>query len=49
MDERNTLILSSNYIREQVEKKAIQLEYCESKNMVADILTICEAQRNVRC
>ena len=27
------------YIREQVEKKAIQLEYCESKNMVADMLT----------
>ena len=37
MDERNTLILS--YIREQVEKKAIQLEYCESKKMVADMLT----------
>ena len=28
-----------HYIREQVEKKAIQLEYCESKNMVADMLT----------
>ena len=27
-----------HYIREQVEKKAIQLEYCESKNMVADML-----------
>ena len=27
------------YIREQVEKKAIQLEYCESKDMVADMLT----------
>ena len=27
------------YIREQVEKKAIQLEYWESKNMVADMLT----------
>ena len=28
-----------HYIREQVEKKAIQLESCESKNMVADMLT----------
>ena len=28
-----------HYIREQVEKKAIQLEYCESKNTVADMLT----------
>ena len=28
-----------HYIHEQVEKKAIQLEYCESKNMVADMLT----------
>ena len=28
-----------HYIREQVGKKAIQLEYCESKNMVADMLT----------
>ena len=28
-----------HYIREQVEKKVIQLEYCESKNMVADMLT----------
>ena len=28
-----------HYIREQVEKKAIQLEYCESKNMVADMVT----------
>ena len=28
-----------HYIREHVEKKAIQLEYCESKNMVADMLT----------
>ena len=28
-----------HYIREQVERKAIQLEYCESKNMVADMLT----------
>ena len=28
-----------HYIREQVEKKAIQLEYCESKNMVVDMLT----------
>ena len=27
-----------HYICEQVEKKAIQLEYCESKNMVADML-----------
>ena len=26
-----------HYIHEQVEKKAIQLEYCESKNMVADM------------
>ena len=26
-------------IREQVEKKAIQLEYCESKNMITDMLT----------
>ena len=28
-----------HYICKQVEKKAIQLEYCESKNMVADMLT----------
>ena len=28
-----------HYICEQVKKKAIQLEYCESKNMVADMLT----------
>ena len=28
------------FISEQVEKKAIQLEYCESKNRVADMLTI---------
>ena len=28
-----------HYIHEQVEKKAIQLEYCESKNMVTDMLT----------
>ena len=28
-----------HYIREQVEKKAIQFEYCESKTMVADMLT----------
>ena len=28
-----------HYIWEQVEKKAIQLEYCESKNMIADMLT----------
>ena len=28
-----------HYIREQVEKKAIQLEYYESKNMVTDMLT----------
>ena len=27
-----------HYIREQVEKKPFQLEYCESKNMVADML-----------
>ena len=27
-----------HYIREQVEKKAIQLECCESKNMVADMV-----------
>ena len=29
-----------HYIRAQVEKKAIQLEYREIKNMVADMLTI---------
>ena len=28
-----------HYIREQVEKKTIQLEYCESNNMVVDMLT----------
>ena len=28
-----------DYIREQVEKKAIQLKYYESKNIVADMLT----------
>ena len=33
-----------HYIHEQVEKKAIQLEYCESKNMVAD--TICIKKTN---
>ena len=27
-----------HYIREQVEKKTFQLEYCESKDMVADML-----------
>ena len=32
-------VIKFHYIREQVEKKAIQLEYCESKNMVADMLT----------
>ena len=35
-----------HYIREQVEKKAIQLEYCDKSTSE---LTICEAQRNVRC
>ena len=28
-----------HHICEQVEKKAIQLEYCKSKNMVSDMLT----------
>ena len=28
-----------HYILEQVEKKAIQLKYCESRNMVPDMLT----------
>ena len=38
MDEKN-IDIKFHYIHEQVEKKAIQLEYYESKNMVADMLT----------
>ena len=38
MNEQN-IDIKFHYIREQVEKKAIQLEYCESQNMVADMLT----------
>ena len=47
-DNKSTICMAKNpqyydikfhYIHEQVEKKAIQLEYCESKNMVADMLT----------
>ena len=33
------IVIKFHYIREQVEKKAFQLEYCESKNMVVDMLT----------
>ena len=39
MDEQKHINIKFHYIREQVEKKTIQLEYCESKNMVADMLT----------
>ena len=33
-----------HHIREQVEMKDIQLEYCQSKDMIADVLTLVRSQ-----